>query len=141
MLWKGKKNPIYKLELLDSQKLDFSLESLRHLDEYLRAVYQDLPDEGNKISVALRCGAYLGEVIRKHSDKEFHWYDFEQASMLSNFMKEEEMSLGTSAVLVADKNTICFPILKIIKYLENGPGDSTYMFGYFCINSSPESNK
>jgi hypothetical protein len=140
MLWQDDSKPTFRRETLDPEKFDFSLESLKHLDEYLEMVYQDQPDDETLMPIALRGGAYLGEVIKKHSEQNYHWYDFEQASKLSPMVKELGMSLGTAAVLAVDRENLCFPIAKIMKYLDNGSEDSTYLFGYIGINGSPEAD-
>ncbi len=138
MLWKDDDTPTFSRELLDPDKLDFSLQSVRHLDEYLEAVHQHPPGDDQLASVVLRAGAYLGEVIRKHSGQSYHWYDFKQAARLSKMIKELGMSLSTVAVLAVDGETLCFPIGKVMKFIDNGPEDSTYRFAEIAINGLPE---
>ena len=60
MLFQERGTPTYKRELLDEQKLDFSIESLKHLDEYLESIHADPPHEKDLVGVVLRCGAYVG---------------------------------------------------------------------------------
>ena len=43
MLFQDRESPTYKRELLDERKLDFSVESLKHLDEYLEALHATPP--------------------------------------------------------------------------------------------------
>src|SRR5262245_50787584 len=73
-------DPPYRRELLDPQKLDFSLASLEHVDDYLDVVHQDQPGEEDLLRVVLRCGAYVGEVIRRLSPRGYHWLDYEGAA-------------------------------------------------------------
>ena len=62
-------------EFLNPTKLDYSLESLKHVDSYLdqvRKKKRKLNDD-QVTKVILRCGAYCGEVIRKNSKKDFYY--------------------------------------------------------------------
>lgn len=64
MLTEDTENPTYKREHLNPSLLDFSLESLHHIDEYLEVVHKSAPiDDSDLMRVALRCGAYIGDAI------------------------------------------------------------------------------
>ena len=128
MLLQERESPTYKRELLDERKLDFSVESLKHLDEYLEALHAAPPNQQDLVGVALRCGAYVGEVIRKNSYNKMNWVAFEEAAKYSDYVKGLGHSLGTAGILWRNSKTMCFPLAKISKFLENGNEDSVYFF-------------
>jgi hypothetical protein len=131
-------NPTYKRELLSPAKLDFSLESLRHVDEYLEALHKEPPTDQDLMRAVLRCGAYVGEVIRRNSKVEYHWLDFNEAARQSKLVKDFGMSLGTAGVLAEGPERMCFPLGKICKYIENGSEDSVYFFARMALEQLPE---
>ena len=91
-------DPTYKRELLSRERLDFSLDSLKHIDEYLEALHVQPPTDQDLTRVVLRCGAYVGEVIRRHSKEDFHWLAFPEAARLSPVVKSLGMGLGTARI-------------------------------------------
>jgi hypothetical protein len=113
------RDPAYQDENLGPRKLDFSLESLKHVDVYLETLHTNPPlDDNETVQIVLRCGAYVGEVIRKNSPCEWHWVTFEEAVRLSHFAKQLGRSLATAGILWRDPNNMCFPLGKICKFLE-----------------------
>lgn len=128
MLFQERESPTYKRELLDERRLDFSVESLKHLDEYLEALHAAPPRQADLSVVVLRCGAYVGEVIRKNSHNKMNWVAFKEAAKYSDFVKGLGHSLGTAGILWRNPKTMCFPLAKICKFLENGNEDSVYFF-------------
>jgi hypothetical protein len=122
-------NQTYKRELLEPQKLDFSLGSLKHVDTYLEAVHSAPPEQQDEVvRVVLRCGAYVGEVIRKNSPQELHWVAYKEAARYSAFAKGLEHSVATTGILWRNPENVCFPLAKICKFIENGCEDSVYSF-------------
>jgi hypothetical protein len=117
-------------DLLARSKLDFTFESLKHVDDYLDAIRGRNLDEREYLLIALRAGAYVGEVIRRNStSRSFHWVDYDTAVRHSDFAK----SLGgpspaLAAILWEDPQSMSFPMGKVVKFLDNGPEDSTYLF-------------
>ncbi len=128
MLFRERESPTYKRDLLDERKLDFSVESLKHLDEYLKVLHAAPPHQEDLIGVALRCGAYVGEVIRKNSHNKMDWVAFKEAAKYSEYVKGLGHSLGTAGILWTNPETMCFPLTKVCKFLENGNEDSVYFF-------------
>jgi len=129
MLCHDRENPTYKRELLDPEKLDFSIDSLRHVDAYLDALHAAPPQQGDDfVRVVLRCGAYVGEVIRKNSPNELHWVTFKEAARSSAYAKGLGFSVATAGILWRDLKNMCFPLAKICKFIENGREDSVYTF-------------
>ena len=133
MLWLDEEQPTHKRELLDPSVLDFSLHSLAHVDDYLDAVRSDAIEGEVMMRVVLRAGAYVGEVVRRHSKTEYHWVDYAQAARESRMVKDVGMYLGTMGVLRASADTMCFPLGKVCKFLEAGREDSVHFFAQAII--------
>jgi hypothetical protein len=135
MLCQDRENPTYMRELLDEKKPDFSLESLKHVDAYLEALHGKPPQgEEETVRLVLRCGAYVGEVIRKNSPGKMHWVAFKEAARYSAFAKELEYSAATAGILWRNSENMCFPLAKICKFLENGSEDSVYSFARVILD-------
>lgn len=99
MLTVDDENPTFRRYLLKKEKLDFSLESLREIDRYLDELHVEPPSGNDFFRVALRCGAYVGEVMRKVAPNTFNWVSYEEAAKHSETVASFEMSLPTVSVL------------------------------------------
>src|SRR5580700_8242499 len=76
--------PTFGHQFLDPKQLDFSVDSLKHVDDYLEAVRKAKGIDSNLNVVVLRTGAYVGEVIRRNSpQKHWSWLDFETAESVN----------------------------------------------------------
>jgi hypothetical protein len=129
MLCQDSESPTYRRQLLDPSRLDFSIGSLQHIDPYLDALHAEPPQhEDDLMRVVLRCGAYVGEVIRRNSPNEMHWVAFKEAAKHSAFAKGLGHSPATTGILWRDPENMCFPLAKICKFIENGREDSVYSF-------------
>lgn len=129
-------SPTYRGELLHPELLDYSLDSLRHLDNYLDAIYIDLPPDENLYRVVLRAGSYAGEVIRRQSSlTEFHWTTFRDAAPLSSQLKKQGMHLGTVGVLWASRDVVCLPLGRVCRYIANGPEESLFGFASALLSA------
>jgi len=137
MLTKDTERPTYKKELIDPSILDYSLESLAHLENFLSMVRRDKLSDEQMAVLVLRCGAYLGQVVRGHSKREFHWLRFDEAGKLSQQVNALGLSLGTSAVLFHPPDEFAFPLSKVGKFLQNGEGESIKMFAAVLIQRIP----
>ncbi len=122
-------NPTHRRELLRSEALDYSLGSLRHVDEYLAAVHRTPPCNSERMQLVLRGGAYLGEVMRRARPGVFHWVLYEEGARLSAVIREMPESLATAGILWRDPQCVAFPLEKVCKALENGSSESLYAFG------------
>ncbi len=121
-----------------SDKLDFSISSLKYINEYLekvRKVRKKLSNtDVNKI--ILRCGVYVGEVIRKSIRKEFIWISFDVACKLSEDIKQFGKSMITEHVLYNTKSQqFLFPLSKVSKFLENGKEDDLFFYAKVILDS------
>lgn len=128
MLVEDEGNPTYKREIIDPVKLNFSIESLHHLDECLEVIHQNPPEGHDFLRLVLRYGAYVGEVIKRNSKKELHWIECKEAAKFSKMASEFEDSISTSGILWQDEETMCFPLGKVCKFIENGNEDSVHLF-------------
>ncbi len=137
MLWQYDSDPTYMCDFLVEQKLDFTLESLKHIDEYLEEIRSNIPDDEEQMfKLVLRTGAYVGEVIRKNSNNMFHWLEYKQALKANKAVGQFGMQLGTMAVLWQEPDHVLFPFGKILKYIDNGSEDSTYAFAYIVTHGA-----
>jgi len=126
MLYLDEENPTPKRDLLDSSKLDLSIESLSNIDNFLEKIREMELSDDEHLLVCLRAGAYTGEVIRRRSESgiNWDWLDFQTGSELSQYVASLGYHIGTSAMLYGGDDRFVFPIAKVAKFLENGPEDS-----------------
>lgn len=136
MLTHEKNNPILNLEFFGSLNMDYSLESIKHIDKYLLSIQKiDLSENEKIIPVVLRTAAYIGESIRKNDQsKKWYWIDFETAKQQKpDFLNGIDHSLEYAAILT-NGNSMSFPLNKVMKFIKNGEEDSLYHFAYFILN-------
>ena len=132
--------PFYKS--LDYEKLDFSLDSLNLLDDYLEMVRKNKKKltQEQLMRVIIRCGSYLGEVIRKTDSKKFRWITYDQAYKIADKDRKKYLDylgkdITTNFILYDSKSkTFNFTLAKPFKFLENGRGDSLIGLAMFCLN-------
>lgn len=118
-------------ELLDSSRLDFTVESLRFVDDFLEQMRARHFEEGSEdyCKLVLRCGAYVGEVILRNANgKTYHWVDYKGAVRINKSIADFGESLGAAAVLWDGATGLTFPLAKIQKFLDNGREDSVHFF-------------
>lgn len=117
---------------LNHKKLDYSLESLKYIDDYLECIRKSkkkLSIEQKKILI-LRCGTYVGEVIRKHYQKKFIWISYEEACKISkDFSEIYEGDITVGLVLYNKKSErFWLPLNKVYKFLKYGKSNSLKFF-------------
>lgn len=127
-----KMNPVYKRESLDSEKLDYSLDSLKIIDHYLSEIRKtgfSQISEDLRFRTILRTGAYVGETLRKNDQsRKWHWIDLEMAKeMKPQLFNNMQPSIELTAILT-DGETFTFPLNKVVKFLNNGEEDSLYFY-------------
>src|SRR5687768_1444332 len=88
-------------ELLERSRFDFSIESLGAMDEHLERMRERAMEGEDLLKFVLRAGAYVGEVVRRHTPppREWHWLDFDDAARLDRRLKSLGKGIGTIAVL------------------------------------------
>jgi hypothetical protein len=107
--------------IIDRKLYDFSLESLEHLEQFLIDVQGEPASEDEWAGLALRCGAYTGEVIRRNSKSgRYNWLDYSDAAQIDSSLAKLGKSLGTFFSLYNAPNTFWFPIARIEKFLNGG---------------------
>lgn len=124
-------DPTPGAKLLDPSRLDFTVKSLRFVDDYLAKMRkQRLPEDGDDYcKLVLRCGAYVGEVILRNSkSKTYHWLDWKGALRINKEIADFGETLGGAAVLWDSNDGLTFPLGKVQKFLDNGREDSVQFF-------------
>jgi hypothetical protein len=120
-------------ERLKRDKLDYSLASLKVVDEYLMYLHEHRPEQMGRdgVKAVLWGGAYVGEVIRCNAPREYNWVDFE------DFIREypdttrllgDQKELGFCALLTAGGGGFTLPINKMLRFIHDGPEDSVYFY-------------
>lgn len=115
-----------------SKKLDFSEESLKDVEEILDYYYKYLqgnfikniirklkkqePTDSQIRSVSTIWGAYIGEVMCRHSQDRCKW------------VYEDGFGSGAFLHIKVDNNNRACPIDKVYKRLKNGAGDNVEFF-------------
>jgi hypothetical protein len=118
---------------LDRARLDYSVASLKVVDEYLSHLHHHRPEQMGRqwVNAVLWGGAYVGEVIRRHAPREYNWADFD------DFIREypdttrllgDEKNLGICALLTAGGGGFTLPINKVLRFIHDGPEDSVYFY-------------
>ena len=126
MFWQDTITPIFNLEFLEPEKLDYSIESLKHVDDYLETAHNEKLNDEDYTTIVIRVGSYVGEVIRENIDNTYNWLDYKEAKKAHPIIKELGLQLGSMAVLWQKPDNLLFPFAKVDKYLINGYEDSTY---------------
>lgn len=120
---------------LDPSRLDYSVDSLRHVNEYLVRIRIDKDVEKVWNVVVLGAGAYLGEVIRRNDTKHsWRWIDYDGGKSVdpTSFGALGRV-IGTAAVLYGGKSDFAFPLAQVEKYLHNGSANDLYCFAQAII--------
>ena len=118
-------------ETIPVQKMDYSVESLKHLDAYLDLLRRRRSEIKGQdyTNTVLAAGSYLGEVIRRNSERKYKWVNYQDY-----FPKYPKIAalvpegLGSGAVLANESGQMTMPINKIIRYLEEGPENNTHFY-------------
>ena len=137
MLHSDTQTQTFRNELLDPCEFDYSLDSLKTLDDFLDTIRKDEEVEKEWNRTVLRAGAYAGEVIRRSNPAmTWHWIDHETASKIDpDTWKNFEKSIMTVLVLYRGGKSFCFPLGKVHKFLENGREDSLEFFAKVMIEN------
>lgn len=118
-------------ESLDATRMDYSLISLHAVDRYLDAVHagRETIEDQTYTNTVLAAGCYLGETLRRNSELGYAWVNYADFARRSADAAEiMPDGLGTAAVLMTPQGRTVMPINKIIRYIEEGPENSTFAF-------------
>jgi hypothetical protein len=126
MFLSDRDDPTPGSESLNVAQCDFSLESLRVIDAHLEAMRGRHLEGQAMMKLVLRCGAYVGEVVRRHvaTGTPWHWITYDDAVKLDARLASLGQSLGAAAVLWDGEHRFVFPLARVGRYLENGAEDS-----------------
>ena len=130
-----------KDEVANTSALDFSMDSLAAIESYLNEIRSDKLDPEDLLRVVLRCGAYVGEVVRRHSTAELHWVDYDEAARESKLVQDAGRDIGTMGVLRAGPDRMCFPLGKVSKFIANGREDSVVLFARVVVSGIEGANQ
>jgi hypothetical protein len=144
MFYDAPQDPTPDVQALSKEKLDFSIESLSHVEEYLDVVRKQKHTGKPLHILVLRAGGYVGEVIRRHAKhKRWHWLDYAEAGKLDPDIVPLGKTIHTAAILWDAKKgggRFVFPLGKVMKYLQNGQEDSVKFFAEVIINTPDSPN-
>ena len=131
LLVSNEKSDDFEKRYLKKEKLDYTIASLKHIDEYLEHVRKKRSNLSQEqlTTIILRCGAYSGEVIKKNIDKNFSWSERDK-----DVIKEFGESVLTIYTLQGkETKTVIFPMAKVEKFLPNGKTDSIYFYAQVLL--------
>lgn len=123
------------VEKLNRDKLDYSVSSLKYVDEYLKIVRRKNLNDHQTSLIVLRCGAYCGEVI-KNNTHGLEWIAYEQEVLLENIMgqwKIKKDPIYSYFLYGSHSKSLIQPLQKVIKFIENGEEDSLEFFAKAMI--------
>lgn len=124
-------------KLFDEKLIDYSVKSLNYIERYLDKIREDksILSEEKCAKVVYKCGAYVGEVIKKHTNGRFNWISFDDAAKNHPDIQDFGKSLDVLYVLEDKKNSVViFPLAKVAKYINNGLQDSLSFYVDSIIN-------
>jgi|GEM_PF-1624614 len=113
---------------LRCDELDFSVQSLHVVDDYLDAVRENPGDQKQTLVTVLRAGSYAGEVVRRAAGRSINWLTYENAAPRSDVVKKFGKQPSTLGVLQYGVETVSFPFGKILKFLHFGRDESLHQF-------------
>lgn len=116
-------HPTFLRELLAEKDLDFSLESLKKIDDYLTVVRKEPPEDADIYRVILRVGAYVGEVFRNHCPNDYHWLRYGEAIKVVKYLEYRENAISTCCVLWKPAISLVFPLDRVSRIIE-GDGEN-----------------
>ena len=125
----------FRSELLDASLLDYSLESLSTVDEYLERL-RDCPPNGNdRIKCIVRAGAYIGEVIRRAlPTRDTHWVAYSEAVKIDASFSRMGEQIGNYYSLYHGGKSFCFPLAKVEKRIVDGSENNVLSFARVIID-------
>lgn len=127
---------------LDRTKLDFSLESLKVIDDFMTRFHDGIPNgangknyaaipEGRIVSVVMQIGSYTGEVLRRQPELgRYAWVSYDGALARSAGARDAlgKPSISNTFVLMDGAGNMINPYGKVVKFMANGNRDSLWAF-------------
>jgi len=114
---------------LNAAALNYSIDSLRAVDDYLAAVHVSGGTPEQVFRLIVRAGSYVGEVLRHNAPITLSWMRYDRAPAaidhVTNGMGEHPAAMG---VLIGESDLALLPLGKVFKFLEDGPTESTHYY-------------
>jgi hypothetical protein len=113
-------------ENLTKEHLDFTVDSIRYIDLYAKKLMTTDAELLNKHydNFVGRIGAYIGEVIKRNIELDFHWYEFDSVYNYSSQLQGVSRNKKAWTLLYSRKSDrVIMPLLMVAEFFE---GDSTY---------------
>ena len=118
--------------VLNRAVLDYSLGSLRVLDEYLEHLHRNRKKvRGPEAAITiLRAGAYLGEVVRRNAKEHYDWVDYNDYVPEHPELREVlgERDVPTCAFICDEAGSIYMPLNKVARFISEGAEHSAQYF-------------
>ncbi|UNL87229.1 hypothetical protein IE339_11090 [Priestia koreensis] len=111
-------------ENLTKINLDFTIESVLYIDMYTKRLMNT--EFGNELLnkyfdiLAIRIGAYIGEVIKKNIKQDFYWYELDSVHNYTPNFDEEDNNTKTQSVLYSKKREIVILPLNVVSQFLKG---------------------
>ena len=130
-------------ERLDRARLDFSQESLHHIDDYLNAVH-DSGETSVGLSLLTTIWAtalYVGEIIRRCAPhRHYEWVTFTDNQDPNGGTTTEQFDVGAVRALRARDGELCLPSRAVLRVILRGrKARSVHSFMRGAIESSEAS--
>ncbi|HEV7432874.1 MAG TPA: hypothetical protein VGN77_07515 [Steroidobacteraceae bacterium] len=124
---------------LDRSKLDFSLESLHVLDEYLNVVHEhEQTSIGSSLLTTIWIAAlYVGEIIRRAAThRHYQWVTIGDELPTSGGTTTNQVDLGSLRALRARDGEMCLPSRAVLRVILRGrKARSVHSFARGAIES------
>jgi hypothetical protein len=127
-------------ECLDRSRLDFSVESLHVIDEYLSVVHEY---EQNSVGSSLLttiwvASLYVGEIIRREAThRRYQWITIGDEAPSSGGTTTSQMDLGSLRALRAQDGDLCLPSRAVLRVILRGEkARSVHSFACGAIESA-----
>jgi hypothetical protein len=127
-------------ERLDRSKLDFSLESLNVIDDYLNVVHgHEQTSVGSSLLTTIWVASlYVGEIIRRGAaHRHYQWVTTGDESPAGGGTTTSQVDLGSLRALRAQDGELCLPSRAVLRVILRGrKARSVHSFARGAIESS-----
>jgi|TARA_B100000678_G_scaffold55326_1_gene44341 hypothetical protein len=133
---------------LDRSQLDFSVESLKTIDDWLKDVHtvnrlqasegragESLIADGRGDNTVSFAGLYLGEVIRANSQLDWRWERFDRFMAANPYFTEHYgFDPGLDSFVLVGPQGVATPINTALKRILNGKEESLHYIGTLLLD-------
>jgi hypothetical protein len=118
---------------LNVAALDYSMDSLHVVDNYLNVIRpdKDAIAEQDYTNTVLAAGCYIGEVIRRNSARSWQWVNYDEFIKRQPDMQPlvPDDLLSAAVLMTEDSRSSTFPFNKVLRNLEEGPENEIHFYG------------